>query len=233
MKKQKEEPLHRRVPAELVRIWDEKNLQGSKHNTFEEVYVEWCRLSRKFLLMRILCVSVIGITSGLMIGCLVFIADLIITNDPNTPFPLGKLCGAFVLIIVIGFFPWYGNLTKVLSDLSIIVGRYTNLYIKDFNLRMETLMVLRGDSFKPVEVREHLYVLAYDLVVAERPFNDSGSDVNLEDVELAQKKLGWAREAFEPYYATVQYFGEYFNPPDRRRIFKLVEEQIEKGNNNF
>lgn len=214
--------LFRRVPQELVRIWEKQSLQGFRLQTMEEVYAEWRRLNLTVLLVKLCVWLVLACVGAVAVTAFLTMSGMVLQDRQDTWIQLGA-CASLLVVICLLYFVVS---SEKFRNINTSLASYKNA-IRDFNLRIETLMVLGEDSFTPPLARRHLHVLAHDLVVAERRVEANGSGASSEDAELAQKQLDQARQEFEPYFAGIQFFCEFFDPPNRRRLFQVVEEQIE------
>lgn len=216
--------LFRRVPQELVRIWEANSLKGLKQQSMEEVYAEWRRLNITVQLVKLSVWLVIICTGAVVVTALLTISGMVLQDRQDTWLQLGACASLLVFIFLLYFVMSSEKFRSINTSLE----RYENA-IRDFNLRIENLRVLGEKSFKPASVREYLYVLAHDVVVAERRVDAANdSDAKPEDIRLAQRQLEHARQEFEPYFTTVHFFAGYFNPPRRTRVFQTVGEQIDR-----
>lgn len=216
--------LFRRVPQELVKIWEKQSLQGLKQKTLEEVYAEWRRLNFTFTLIKMgayVLIACIGVTALIAFST---ILGLVVPDRQDVKLQAATCVLLLCIVVLMSFVVNSDNFKSMVRRLE-----WHEQVITDFNTRVQVLLVLRRDSFNPPLVREHLYLLAHDVVVAERRVDAvNDSDAKPEDIRLAQRQLEHTRKEFEPYFTTVHFFAEYFDPPNRRRIFQTVDEEIDR-----
>lgn len=212
--------LFRRVPQELVKIWEEKSLQGLKQQSMEEVYAEWRGLKFRILVARTYFWTLIFLTVVLIIVSAVADMTTFITFNPKV-----FLTTLLLLALAMGCAGhlYYGSSRWI--DMKLSEKRYSRLII-DFNLRIGILMVLGENSFQQQMVVVHLRELARKLAYAQANYAVVTADTCDKVRDEFTTALSTATEEFEPYFENLRYFNRYFGVPNRKRLFDEADRHL-------
>ena len=212
--------LFREVPQELVKIWEAKNLGGLESPTLEAVYAEWRRLKFKITVAKTYLWIVITLTAVLMVTSALADHTTLIKSNPKVLFN-----GLLVTTLVMACGGWLYYSRDRWIDLKLSEGRYSRL-LRDFQLRMDILMVLGENSFHRQMVIAHLRELARKLACAQA--NYAVVTPNTCDKVRGEftAALSAATEEFEPYFQNLRYFNEYFGVPNRKKLFDDADRHL-------